>query len=67
MEDGHDCSAQCWGLHISLRGENQGNDEIISMTNKYNNNMERNVDVDVEDDAGVKLLRLGSRWLCWPA
>lgn len=37
------------------------------MMNKYNNHMKRNVDVDVEDDAGVKLLRLGSRWLCWPA
>jgi len=36
------------------------------MTNKYNNNMKRNVDVDVEEDAGVKL-RLGSRWLGWLA
>lgn len=34
--------------------------------NEYINNVKRNVDVDIEDDAGVKL-RLGSRWLCWPA
>lgn len=43
-------------------------EEIIEdwISSGYKNNTKWDVNVYIEGDAGVKL-RLGSRWLCWPA